>query len=350
MATNVGLHLRYQSCASTYAGLRLASHLDGRGALAEILCRGPAARVHPGWDRRVASRHSPYASFASRCSHLVWTEPCALLFAQVARTLKTKTVLFVTWEGLRPEHRSLCASVDQLVSPYWQCVQILRDRWDLPHVKYVPWDTGYPQILKTTLAMPNALRVALPVGGCLSWQAYNDIYEFAMGLLAQVQRAELTLLTTQPRKRHLERLVRSVALVHPGRISARQLPGLGSLPLCYARHDLTVCLSRRDGLGLSGLASLAGGTPVVAYDLPPFNEYVFDGRNGLLVDTPIHRDSLGIPCAVPEDGEIMLDTACSLLTQGNLLGELRADVAHRCADRHRLFCDGWSEVFGLGGA
>ena len=48
----------------------------------------------------------------------------------------------------------------------------------------------------------------------------------------------------------------------------------------YAAADLTVFPSLREGLGMSGLESLAMGVPVVAADNRGTREYMIDGKNG----------------------------------------------------------------------
>lgn len=51
----------------------------------------------------------------------------------------------------------------------------------------------------------------------------------------------------------------------------------------YGRADAVILPSRWETLGLPVLEAMAGGAPVVATDMPPLNEHITDGVNGLLV-------------------------------------------------------------------
>lgn len=54
------------------------------------------------------------------------------------------------------------------------------------------------------------------------------------------------------------------------------------MPLWYAAADMTVFPSRREGLGMAGLESLAVGVPVAAADNRGTREYMKDGQNGFV--------------------------------------------------------------------
>lgn len=92
------------------------------------------------------------------------------------------------------------------------------------------------------------------------------------------------------------------------------------IPQMLACADASVFPSKREGLGMAGLESLAVGTPVIAADNRGTREYMTHGENGFIFDPP---DTRGLISAI--------DAFCSLTS------EEREAMSLRCRESTEPF-------------
>ena len=94
----------------------------------------------------------------------------------------------------------------------------------------------------------------------------------------------------------------------------------------FAASEICVAPSRWEGLGLHLYEAMALGLPVITNDVPPMNEVVRDGENGILVRSRRRgRASSGIPAYLPSIRD--LTRAINEAREPGALGELRAGTA-----------------------
>src|SRR5699024_6610064 len=57
-----------------------------------------------------------------------------------------------------------------------------------------------------------------------------------------------------------------------------------NLNIYYNKFDALIFPTYKESLGLVALEAMATGTPVIASDIPPLNNYIENKKNGLLFD------------------------------------------------------------------
>lgn len=161
----------------------------------------------------------------------------------------------------------------QLVVSGW-LERLMRDVYGAPHVVQVP--VGIDHAL---FRAPVRRRGGPPTVGLMySRRAWKGCEAgFAAIRRAQVHRPDLRVLCfgEDPPRRD-ERV--------PDRFVFEQAPPQTRIAEIYRSCDAWLLPSRSEGFGLPGLEALACGTPVVATRCGGPEDYVDDGRNGVLVD------------------------------------------------------------------
>ena len=99
--------------------------------------------------------------------------------------------------------------------------------------------------------------------------------------------------------------------------------------LClFASMDVCLAPSRWEGLGLHLYEATAFGLPIITNDVPPMNEVVRDGDNGLLVRSATDGEARsGIPAYLPKVRE--LSKAIERLADPELRSDLAAGARRR---------------------
>lgn len=96
----------------------------------------------------------------------------------------------------------------------------------------------------------------------------------------------------------------------------------GEILSLYSKSDISIQLSKHEGLGLGFHESCYTGTPVLTLDAPPHNEIISHGRNGWLLDCTIKVDEIPenpytIIAQTQIDKELLIEQIKSILLDRN---------------------------------
>ncbi|HSJ17872.1 MAG TPA: glycosyltransferase family 4 protein [Solirubrobacterales bacterium] len=181
------------------------------------------------------------------------------------------------WEHFAEEHVAGALDAYDLVYSMTRAEQERYRGWGL-ETPYVPWGC-HPELLSIEPHRdPDVVTCLYPGGFIGHRKPVGDVVE----AFTRTSDERLRLLVTAQVDRRLDEVV-EVAADDP-RIELRleDLPRMEYLQR-FADCDACLAISRWEGLGLPLHEAIAFGMPVITNDVPPMNEPIEDGRNGLLV-------------------------------------------------------------------
>lgn len=346
----VGFHLRYRNDDLSQAAIRLAEFVVSQGHDVAFHSIHPRpAQLSPQWDRLVETEADrPFMSWIKDVQVLVALEPFAPEYFQGAAKSKCKVLLLGSWDTVRESLKECYQMADEVICPSAQGTELLRENWGLRNCRHIPWDNGLPATRKADLVDPTRVRILFPMHGWQAGTTHAEILNVIWRTLHRCPFADITLLygarsfNTNGFKaiKKISKTFLSTGQFRP--VSDRRLTRAETL-LHYARSDLVAWAAEQEGLAMIGLDALAMGTPVLAYDVAPQNEYLHDRKNALLVPCELKYNWLGVPWAQPNDGEFE-EHLTGLIGRPRELNELRRFTRFGMAARRDRFLAGWTRA------
>lgn len=343
----IGFLLPYRNQLDTYVTLRIAQFVDDLGLGCSIVSDSHRQQtVHPRFDRKVMSYNSTNVR--------EWIK--SLQFLVVSGAYRAKPInwaleanipifLIVDWDRPFDEYRPVADVANLVVCSSWNMTQVLRDRWRINHIRYVPWDCGIPPVRRVDESCNG--HMLLPICHRKPYITVANTLEMADRLLASLPNTVITLTHRKSLPRQSLRKIAESIQVWDGRLKLVRTENWGHLLALLTRHDVLLKLDLGGNLSSSLLttAALTMGTPVISFDSYYANELIRDGRNGLLVQTgTVIRE--GVPEVIPdlEAFEVAVWKTCK---QKNTLRKLRRNSDYQLEDRAKLFRQGWREILGV---
>ena len=346
----VGFHLHYKDNDLGQCAIRLAEFARSLGhdvAFHTIGQRVP--RVSPKWDHMVETEADcPYLSWVKDVQVLVAMEAFGSDYMRGAARAGCKIVLFAPWNLFDESHRTCYEMADEVICPVRQGVELLQENWGLKNCQYIPWDNGLPATRKSGRIDPVRIRVMFPLHGWQAGHTHPGIVHVVWRLLHKCPFVDATVLYCHrgfnavwfKTIRAVERMFRE-----SGQFRAIRDKGVrrDEILMMYGRHDLVAWAAENEGIGGVGLDSLSMGTPVVAYDVAPQNEFLYNRKNAVLVPCELRYNFLGVPWVLPDFDEFERSLV-DLVSQPKMLEELRKFSRYGMALRREKFVTGWKLV------
>lgn len=298
----LGIYTKYRHCEATVAALRLANWAEGVGHIVSLF----SATEHPvqlssRWDREVAAnRGRRYTDWAVENTTVIWTHcpiPEQILWA---KKKGIRTGLLCLWNELREADYKAYEAADFILAPSQIAGQYVTQALKVGATCIIPWDTGYPLTKKDPRVFNGYVSVLLPL---FDYEPYDieatalevvgrGLHRFPCMSLTVVYNASKTAPFAISRIRQFRRYFGE-------RVQLGSSIPLCDRPMVFASHDLTFWPVCRGNTGMTGLTSLTMGTPVLAFQMPPFDEFL-TASNSFLVSSDICRGDLGIPRLEPD--------------------------------------------------
>lgn len=247
-------------------------------------------------DQVVRSSVVDFHNWAKSRTHVCWlSSPTNRRLSQVGPD--TVKLLLLDWHVHAADAARVLPAVDRIVAPSQAAYRFVLDKFSDKDVRYLHWSPGLPLISRHLEPKPRVALV-LPAhgdaGACL---------ELVRKLLDQFSLVSMDVLyfradvtdSVLARFRGLERLWGSVLNLAP--VSRLDRYSLAAL---FARANLAIFPSVAATTAMTAQMALACGTPIVCYDIAPYNEYVRPGVDGFLVPCQSRQNSLGAPRAVAD--------------------------------------------------
>jgi len=343
MPDRLGIVTRYLQNEVTYAAIQAAETARDHGVPTSILARSVCRReVCGSWDSRVISeRGQPFRRWATRCDRIVWTAVPPRHEVAFAKDLGIETGLLVNWEELLPEHQGAASVMDKLLIPYRCVSHVLSRKWRLKGRNILmPWDVPAP--ICHDKEKRHKRCIFFPLYDSQPQRTDQLVFRLMQQTLENFK--DTTILVACGRRWSISsrRMVRGLRKIYGDRAVLVVRPNMLERILLFARSNLTVWPARFESFGLVGLHSLCMGTPVIAWDIRPHNEFLQAWKNSVLVPCKTSENWLGVP-EVDEKHAVFEECLLSLLRDRELLAKMEAHTHVGLENRRKQHRAGWAE-------
>ena len=333
--------MQYTQRESTWMALQLAEHCRRFGDVS-VLAAGPMRPLGHAWDSRViADNKMRFTDWARPMDALLWFYPGAA--AQVRWAAKDRPVSAMlvpdTWNVRRPPP---VARLNTYSTVYCNAVDLPQVRRDAPKASFcsVHWDPQLPIVRRTyeegdpVVVLP-LLHGAAQYAPAALWRSVDQLLQqhstvrirVLTDLSSQYTRWQLRKL----QKRHGDRIVRVQTSVRSAVLPELQTATLTWLPLVHV------------AVGLVGLWSISVGTPVMAFDITPYNTFVKNDHHGWLV---LKEDvAAGFTGPGPMYSR-MVNQLLAVLARPARIRDVYGKVSDAIQNRRTVFDCVWRTAFG----
>jgi glycosyltransferase involved in cell wall biosynthesis len=337
----ISIVTRYRKHDCTLAALAIARHFEDmtrRYALISYDWR--TGFVDPAYDNKV--RHTAFQRLLTKTKHFVWTAPVDNYFIETAQKHGIRSTLYTSWDQLEPYDEKVIGEYTHVLVPSLVQAMQLRDRFKLRNVAVLPYDGGLPHTIKSTFC-DSRIRLYLSLYGAQLHRVDFSAIILLSHLVRDMPNVHVTIGCCKGLAQYTKREIKLLAKMYPDRWRVLWNCSWPQQAIEMGQHDLTIWPARWDGLGLVGITSLTMGTPVIAWDVTPMNEYLSAGRNSILVPVPVQYNWIGMPVAQPDYTEF--DRILRwLITQPDMLTELKQHTNEQLPGRREDFQKGWNAI------
>jgi hypothetical protein len=346
----IGLVTPYDNSETSHAAIRLAEAIMAAGAEVKILVLGKAAHLHPYWDTRLCS--------SSLDGHYPGVEKCtAFVHFQISPAVARKLldhdaqhILMLPWHALREQDLPFLLCYNQLVSPSG----ILSSRLlQIPDLSVI---LGEIEDIRFDAGIPVTVRIGPIVTGCVKalFVADSGVIDFCgpgvlyaiNELLSDLPWLQVTLLSSKSWSEQERRRIKMLHREFGPRFLHHRQGGILETTHKFRMHDWVVLPSARATFGIAAMRALQCGTPVIAYNIAPFDGVIRDHENGVLVDCASRQNKFGAVTAV-SSGYGLLSMCQSAFGAPDLMTKLRSKPwnTNQTKDDFNTF---WIRMLGLG--
>lgn len=338
----IGIATRYFPHESTYVAIRLAELLQqlGHDVSLESATASPVKLDCP-WDSRLISSRD-FASWMATVDSVIWTHVPYSQELNAVKAAGRSTFVIPSWVELRPVHRKILQRADGVLCPHAAAAHVL-SRWPSVRSFLVEWDCGTPITQRAGLLSQESISAVVPL--------YDDEGSLYAGLLDQLVRIlnvmpQVKFTLAYNRSRIQSSVLRRLRGIHK-RFGDRCAAACGvpyrNQAMLYGRHDLTVWPARGTNIGLTGLNSLAMGTPVLCWQSPPLAEIVSPSA-GQRVSCGLRMNELGVTEAEPDFCRFGIELQLLLSNPDRIL-LMQQSTAAALFERRNNFVDFWRRMF-----
>jgi len=320
------------------------------GISPRLYMKRPVHDVEPRWDNKIKKQSwNRFSPESSRSSHYIFFTPPSTNQLLVNTLNNTKSILVASSKDLQPAYGDLCLLSNKVVCTSWNGVKFLKDSMQVDNAVYLPLDISASTIRKTKLVINNSVIIAMICAGWPIKQVVNDSIQMSDFLLSSYENVLIKFIMYRSMPSPYKKRFKSLFLKYPDRIECVKPGGLTDNLISFINCDLSILMSRFLNTGMLPLLSVYGGTPVIAYDVPPINEILINLKNAMVVKASLNEGYRSLPIVSndPSNFENFKTVVTNLLTQKNSLRKLRTDAHYDLDNRRSLFENGWKRVLDI---
>lgn len=296
----IGIVSPYDFSESTAMATTLAGLIKANAVPVSILSHTPCElEADAAWANHVVSAKKLHnqKDWYAQCSHVVWTsiQPDNVLLAKRAGA---KNILLVNWRNLVSTDREHFAKYDSVVCPSRTVFEFIAKKWPSPNLCWCVWDPLIP-LQSKLLPRTRPTRLGVLLDGYSTNKLGPRVFYALQVLLERAPNVEISVVYLKQWRHRTLAALTDLQRVARGRLKTVYKPCRDDRLRLMADSDwlwwATVC----ENSCHFGLESLALGTPLLAFDMPPLLDVLADGENAKLLPCYLQPNWLGVPEADP---------------------------------------------------
>lgn len=302
--------------------------------------------IHFRWDHIVRnSRHLPsFKRWAHGCSHIVWFDVYKNRM-QEAKQCGCRNIIVPLWHRLDIVKRSCLREFDTVMCPAESVFRLFDRQPTIRDCRLAQWDSGLRAAKRPAgLTDPDQIRLYISVDGATVRQLDSVLFSVLHLLIDTHYHLHVTIAHTKQWSRAAADQARALMKVAGGRVRLLRKPSHTERLEALNSHDWVFCPSLTPNSGVDALEALATGAPVIAFNVPPFNEFIRPGYNGALIKCETLTAAAGAVCGLPNSRQ-MYEALNSVLGNNDQLIRLQNMPWPDLETRSRAFQQVWRKAW-----
>lgn len=304
----------------------------------------PTAGLDGYWDGVVLNEErNNFKDWVRQRKQIVWFHVDKERL-EIARAAKCRNILAVMWHNLRKVDFKTLFQYDLIVVPGTTEQKWLEKAVPGINTMVVPWSTMLEirrrgRQSSRTRVMVHIRNFTAKTCGALLLHSLNAAMDGNSNL-------DLTIVHGRNFDAVGDKFLADMLSKRSDRVKELVRPSRQQRLAVTEQHDWTFWTAIAESAGVIGMESLACGTPVIGFDVPPVSTIVRPTKTGWLIPCDIRDSETGAPIAVPSVKDI-IDEFREVCVSRDLLDDLRGQPWDGLESIHRRFQDGWSEILRL---
>jgi len=346
-ANTLGIYTRYFQHEATYAAMyaaEIAQNLSFKTTmLARDVCRREVAKY---WDARVLDyRKHDFYEWSLGCSHILFTIPPSPYYIAWCSDAGIVPITMAIWDELSPKHAAAVQASEIVLFPHKCMAEAVCAEWGGPEAEFqpieIPWDVPIP--LAEPKPIPNDVTVFVPLYDSQPGRSNIKVFWIIEHMLKTTSDTKFIVASGARWSYRATRAMKTLAKRYPERVRWVKKPNPLQRLSLYSSSQVTLWVAGYEGMATIGLESLCMGVPVIAWDIPPQNEYLLHNRNSVLMPCDIRENWLGVPEAV-NNWRVMRETVEDVLQNRPLLRTMRTHTQDGLKARKQVFLETWDSI------
>ena len=344
----LGICAPYRRSEITLAAIRLADLGRELAMDVRFLSVGsPQKNVDHTWDHRFRRVESnDVYNLLHGCTHLVWFVHDDDLHKKSRLVSPTARHWFVpSWHQLRVQvlrgldgYSVVCPSrvIKAEIHERLQGDSQLAATWCL-------WDSGLDAVSREGLCRSDEVAIYVPMSSSVIDECGRFVLTAVCDVLELFPEVRFTLDFGKSWPRSDRKYIQKLLDKHVDRLICRYSSSLLSQCLKMHSHDWTWLPDTRADIGIMAQRSLACGTPVITYDISPYQEFVSNEVTGLTVKCELFSNRVGAPVAGPNLVSIVNTITKAITGQSELVSKCQKNIWKRESQHMKAFRLFWGK-------
>ena len=352
MSYTLGICAPYRRSEITLAATRLADLGRELAMDVRFISIGPSQKnVDHTWDHRFrkVEKNDVYRLLYG-CTHLVWFVHDKELYKKSQLVSPNARHWFIpSWHQL--DTRILRGLVGYSVVCPSRVIKAeiadrLQDETQLG-ATWCLWDSGLDAVNRDGLCRTDEVGIYVPMSARVIDECGYFVLAVVQDVLELFPEVRFTLDFGKSWSRQARKHIQKLLKIYVDRLVCNYSSSL--LLQCFKMHahDWTWLPDTRADIGIMAQRSLACGTPVITYDISPYQEFVSNEVTGLVIKCELFSNRVGAPIAGPSLVSIVNTMTKAITGQSELVSQCQKKIWKRESQHMKAFRLFWGEEWGV---